>query len=147
MAVMESANATRPERAHGQAMVEFALILPVFLVVALGIVDFGWAFKNYITLTNSAREGARMAVVCPSTDDAIKDRVVSYAPGLGLAQSNVTVTWQSGSPRCTSEKYVEVSVSYDHAYISPVGAVIHFMSGGELPSSLPMATSTKMRVE
>jgi TadE-like protein len=50
-------------RSRGQALVEFSLVLPVFLVVVLGIFDFGrviWAQSN---LDNAAREGARYAIV------------------------------------------------------------------------------------
>ena len=54
----------RHERAsRGQTLVEFALVLPVFLLVFMGIVDFGRAIYTYNTLSNSAREGARVAIV------------------------------------------------------------------------------------
>jgi len=48
----------------GQSLVEFALILPVLMLIILGIVEFGWLLNGQITLTNAAREGARTAVVC-----------------------------------------------------------------------------------
>ena len=47
----------------GQALVEFALVLPILLIVLCGIIDFGWLYYNQITLNNAAREGARYAVV------------------------------------------------------------------------------------
>lgn len=47
----------------GQAMVEFALILPIFLLILCGIIDFGWLFYNQLSLNNACREGARYAVV------------------------------------------------------------------------------------
>ena len=47
----------------GQALVEFALVLPVLLVILCGIIDFGWLYYNQITLNNAAREGARYAVI------------------------------------------------------------------------------------
>ena len=49
----------REER--GAALVEFALALPLLLVVIAGIVDFGFTFQRYEVVTNAAREGARMA--------------------------------------------------------------------------------------
>ena len=54
----------------GQALVEFALILPILLILVCGIIDFGWLYYNQITLNNAAREGARYAVIHydPSTD-------------------------------------------------------------------------------
>ena len=48
---------------RGQAMVEFALVLPVLLALLCGIIDFGWLYYNQITLNNAAREGARYAVI------------------------------------------------------------------------------------
>ena len=50
-------------RESGQAMVEFALVLPILLALLCGIIDFGWVYYNQITLNNAAREGARYAVV------------------------------------------------------------------------------------
>ncbi len=47
----------------GQAMVETALVLPLFLLVVCGIIDFGWIFANQLMLNNSSRDGARYAVV------------------------------------------------------------------------------------
>lgn len=47
----------------GQAIVEFALVLPLFLLLVMGILDFGWLFYNYISVENAARNGARIACV------------------------------------------------------------------------------------
>ena len=44
-------------------MVEFALVLPLFLLLVMGIIDFGWLFYNYIAVENSARNAARIACV------------------------------------------------------------------------------------
>ncbi|MCF0109855.1 MAG: pilus assembly protein [Erysipelotrichaceae bacterium] len=48
---------------EGQAMVEFALVLPILLMVLCAIIDFGWLYYNSISLKNAAREGARYAVI------------------------------------------------------------------------------------
>lgn len=50
-------------RSRGQALVETALVLPIFLLVMVALFDFGRAVFSYNTLTNAAREGARMAIV------------------------------------------------------------------------------------
>jgi hypothetical protein len=47
----------------GQAVVEFALVLPIFLLLIFAIIDFGWLFYNYINVENSARNAARIACV------------------------------------------------------------------------------------
>lgn len=44
-------------------MIEFALVLPIFLLLVMGILDFGFLFYNYISLENSARNAARVACV------------------------------------------------------------------------------------
>ena len=45
---------------QGAELIEFALILPLILILLMGIFDFGLAFQRYEVLTNAAREGARM---------------------------------------------------------------------------------------
>jgi hypothetical protein len=50
-------------RASGQGLVEFALVIPIFLLVLVAIFDLGRAVFAYNTLTNAAREGARIAIV------------------------------------------------------------------------------------
>ena len=50
-------------RESGQAIVEFAIVLPLFMLLVMGIIDFGWLFYNYISVENSARNAARIACV------------------------------------------------------------------------------------
>jgi hypothetical protein len=50
-------------RTGGQALVEFALVIPLFLLMLVAIFDLGRAVFAYNTLTNAAREGARFAIV------------------------------------------------------------------------------------
>jgi len=50
-------------RSSGQALVEFSLIIPLFLLLLVGLFDLGRAVFAYNTLTNAAREGARIAIV------------------------------------------------------------------------------------
>lgn len=63
---------SRPERSRGQAMVEFAAIVPVLFMLVLGILEAGRFIFYYELLNNAAREGARYAIVhgvsssCPS---------------------------------------------------------------------------------
>lgn len=51
------------KKEEGQAMLEFVLVIPVFLLCLFMIIDFGWLFFNYITIENSARNAARVACV------------------------------------------------------------------------------------
>ena len=59
----------RARREDGQAYVEFALVLPILLLVVMGIIQFGTAFKDYIALTDAVRVGARQASVSRSIVD------------------------------------------------------------------------------
>ena len=53
------------ERERGQSLVEFALIVPLFLLLMFAIVDFGMGFYSWITVTNAAREGPRLGACGP----------------------------------------------------------------------------------
>jgi Flp pilus assembly protein TadG len=58
---------------HGQDIAEFALILPLFFMLLIGIFWFGQAFRIYGTITNAARDGARAAVNPACTTCASQD--------------------------------------------------------------------------
>ena len=59
-------------------MVETALTLPLVLLLSVSVFEFGRAFQHWQILTNAAREGARIAVLPGTTDDAVEARVHSY---------------------------------------------------------------------
>ena len=63
MKTAAAARVERRRRGRGQALVEFALVIPLFLLLLVGLFDLGRAVFAYNTLTNAAREGARMAIV------------------------------------------------------------------------------------
>jgi Flp pilus assembly protein TadG len=49
--------------------VEFALVVPMLLMMLVGIMEFGWLIKNQLTVANAAREGARSASLGKTTSD------------------------------------------------------------------------------
>jgi Flp pilus assembly protein TadG len=83
-------------REKGQALVELALILPIFLLLLLGIVQFGTVFRDYIALTDATRVGARQAAVARSIqpESARVPNVVSMVQkaAVNLDKSKMTVT-------------------------------------------------------
>lgn len=88
----------RLKNEKGQAMVEFALLLPILLILLLGIIDFGWLFYNQLALNNSCREGARFAVVNTGKQnraELIEDRVISVTPPQLLEDLEITLTWSN----------------------------------------------------
>lgn len=62
IAALRRRTATR-DRARGQSLVEFALVLIPLLLLILGVVQFGLIFNSYVTMTNAAREGARTGTI------------------------------------------------------------------------------------
>jgi Flp pilus assembly protein TadG len=139
---------TRPGRRGlkgdgGQNMVEFALVVPLFLLLVMAIVDFGWMFRTYISETNCAREGARLGIVDPRNTSAIQTRATSTANGC-VAQSTATVTC---SPDCKAGSNITVQVKYTYNYITPLGGLLNLASGGTLPSKVDLSSSATMRIE
>lgn len=107
----------RPRQSQrGQTLVEFALVVMVFLVVMFGLLEFARALWTWNTIVQATRAGARFAVVetpNPANNDAIKNYVVylnsagTGAPVLpGLTTSNVTVSFQKIDPTSVSGAYV-----------------------------------------
>lgn len=95
----------------GQSLVEFALVLMPLLVILLGIIQFGFIFNSYVTITNAAREGARTGSVYVydagysktqndlARNNAIKTSLLSSMNLLGKTAPNFATgtTWtQSG---------------------------------------------------
>lgn len=72
---------------RGQAMVEFALVLPIFILLLMGIMEFGLLFHQYLVVTSASREGARAAAV-GGTDAEIM-AVTSFAAA-SIDKGNLT---------------------------------------------------------
>jgi len=85
---------------RGAQVVEFALIVPIVLVIIGAIVQFGFVYNAQVTVTQAAREAARLAAICGSTcATPIATTAANAAPGL----SNLTVTIQycAANTACT----------------------------------------------
>ena len=104
-------------REHGQAMTEFALILPVLLLMAVGIFEFGRAFYTYSAIANAAREGARYGILNSSDSTGIKNKAIEGATTLGLNASNITVQCISA---CAYDNQIRVTVTYSFVAVAPL---------------------------
>lgn len=82
---------TRP-RTRGQSLVEFALIFPILILMLVAIFDLGRAVFAYNSITNAAREGARLAIVNQDVT-RIKTRATNQASMADKNFSGVTVTF------------------------------------------------------
>ena len=85
---------TGHEVERGQSLVEFALILPIFIVVLLGIFDGGRLVFAYNTVSNAAREGGREATVNQTAAD-IRDRAAQHAVALDISPATVLVDYRN----------------------------------------------------
>jgi Flp pilus assembly protein TadG len=122
---------------RGQTMTEFALVLPLLVVIVLAIAQFGVAFNNYVTLTDAARAAARTGAVSRESGSPAGDcQAAGYAAGGNLKNPgtdfvvNCSSSWSSGSD-------VTVTASYPYS-ISLLGWVV---------ASGNLNTTMKERVE
>ena len=76
-----SPNPNRPKKTrisnqqHGQSVLEFAMVLPLMLLIVFGIIEFGRAYYQYNTLTKAIRDGARyMSKHIYSTNSLVSQR-------------------------------------------------------------------------
>ena len=91
-------------------MVEFALVVPLMLLVLFGIIQFGVLYNDYVTLTDATRVGARKAAVSRHEANPVGvtvAKVESSASGLDLSKLNVSVnaTWQHGEDVTVTATY------------------------------------------
>jgi hypothetical protein len=110
--------------------------------VLFAIVDFGMAFHAWITVTNSAREGARIGAV-RATSGEIEQRVRDTATSLEQANLSVGVTNAEGQPG----ESVVVDVSYDYSLMTPLADLLNLVSGGTIPATLTLDSAADMRLE
>lgn len=110
---------------RGAAAVEFALVLPLLLMLVFGIVDFGRLFFAQVSVTQAAREGARLAALAPAlgySNGTIQTRTAAAATGLGLTASAVTVT--SCAAGDTQTKDAVVTVKYTLNFSTPMTGLV-----------------------
>jgi len=148
------------KREGAQSLVEFALMIPFFLILVFGIIDFGLGLRAYITVTQATREGARYASVgntagtftsggsgdCNgTTTTTVVGRVCRTINGLDLTDiQDVDVAYPNGQAPGNS---VKVTAEYRYHYITPLKGVVNVLSGGSLPDYLTISSATDMRLE
>jgi Flp pilus assembly protein TadG len=74
----------------GAVLIEYAIALPLLLLLVFGIVEYGQMFREYEAAINAAREGARMAVLPGYTEQDVQDRVASFLAASGLTTAQPT---------------------------------------------------------
>ncbi|MDD6236045.1 MAG: TadE/TadG family type IV pilus assembly protein [Clostridiales bacterium] len=114
----------------GQSALEFAIVLPILLLLVCGIIEFGLLFNMQLTLDHCAREGVRYAAIHSNESDieqVIADRVDGFAL---MGDADVAVVYSE-----TSHRRGDVTVTVHAVYkaITPIGKLI-FSSNEKLLS-------------
>lgn len=136
------------QEARGQSMVEFALILPLFVLMLVGLFDAGRAVYAFNTIQNASREAVRLGIV-DQNEDAIDAEAVSAAVGLGIDATDVVITIRQGdfatggTGTCAASPdigcVVEVTVNYTYTAATPLV--------GNLIGPIDMTGQTRQPIE
>jgi Flp pilus assembly protein TadG len=143
----------------GAEVIEFALTLPLLLLVVLGMIEFGFVFQEYEVLTNAAREGARIAVLstyAPTQAARVNNataRANQYLTDGGFTPAKLmTVTVNVGAPvsqvlaapavGCVWT--VPVTVTYPHP-VPFLGGIIKYFGGSY--ATITLKATSSMRTE
>src|SRR6476620_5137142 len=118
----------------GAAAVEFALLLPVLMLLIFGIVDFGRMLSAKISITEAAREGARAAALVNT--EAGVNRVLAATSDLPADSVTPEVVGCPDSPGDASAD-ATAKVTYSFQFITPVGILfdghVDLVSTGVMP--------------
>lgn len=114
----------KPDR--GAEMVEFAIIVPVLLMLVLGIIEFGFLLHEQATLAGAAREGAREMAIHNNVGDAQDAVIGAVDPLVVLTADNVTIA----PATCSPGESVTVTVSYAHDSLTGILAFLDGDSAG-----------------
>ena len=111
---------------RGATLVEFAFVLPVFILFLFAIIDFGWLFAQFLDVKQGAREGARLAIVndCPGINDRdrCRDEIVEKICARTSDLDDNFTTVRLGEPAL--EAYTaEVEVTYPAKSLTGLMAV------------------------
>lgn len=147
---------------EGQALVEFAIVLPLFLLLLVGIIEMAAAWQTLQIVTNAAREGARRAVVPSSSEVQAREAIDFYlvSAGLEAVPTMRTVDFRCGNvltatfvdefcaPGARSGRAIEVTLSYRYTFRS-LGPVLNMACGGCGTGwgTIPLRSVTVMRNE
>jgi Flp pilus assembly pilin Flp len=140
----------RSER--GAELIEFALVLPILLLVIAGIADFALLFHRFLTLNNAVREGARVAVLPGYSPKDAQDRVRQYVrEGLGsdtglddpVVKPVKIPDPPTGSPPSFAAEEVTAKMKHNYLFLGPVSGLL----GGGSFSSITLSARATMRKE
>ena len=124
---------------RGAAVVEFALVVPVFILLVFGMIEFGRAVMVQQVLVNASREGARQAVLDGTTLNEVQDRIDVYLDASSINGATVTVDPAPQVATFGQPVTVTVSVPFDNVSWLPVP---QYIGGTVLTASSVMRRET-----
>jgi len=101
-------------REHGQALVEMALVLPLFFLLLFGVIEMGRVGYSYITVSNAAREGGRVATLGGTNSD-IETAIENAATALDSISLTIIITPLENDPQA-----IKVDVTYPVQLVIPI---------------------------
>src|SRR5689334_6534843 len=126
-------------RKPGQALVEFALVLPVFLLIVFGLIDGGRLVFTYNTVSNAARTSARVAIVNQSTTgtntcDTISPTAwpngcaLQSGSSIAVAPSDVVVTYRNATDTADCDPDASDGIQLSIGCLAVVTVTGHFQA-------------------
>lgn len=101
-------------RRRGAALVEFAVLAPLFFTLLIGILEFGRAIMVAQLMTNASREGARRAIIEGATQTEVESLVSNYLSNTSVSGASVSVTPSDLSSAGFGDNVtVNVTVAYE----------------------------------
>jgi len=140
---------TKPDRKtwkgeKGQSLVEFALVVPMLLLLVFGIAEFGRAWMTKNILTGAAREASRIAVVRAPYGGM--DTAVLRANQI-LASSGITGAVVNVDVPDTEFATVQTTISYELQAVTPIMKIISYGWGSGQNGTIQLSSSASMRKE
>jgi Flp pilus assembly protein TadG len=136
---------------RAQTLIEFAFVLPIFLIMLVGIFEFGRALVEYNSLSNGAREGARAAIVPSKSVSDITAAARAATVSVGATPVVTITAYRNGSALgdpAARQSGDTVQVQVTHTF-QPIFFAAHGYAqrgiGGL--ASIAMSGTAKMRVE
>jgi Flp pilus assembly protein TadG len=140
---MKRRQAATDPRDRGATAVEFALLLPVLLLLLFGVIDFGRALNAQITLTQAAREGARLAAL-GQLIGPVQTRVTAAATGVSPVTATLTTSCPAGAGTGVD---AVVKVTYTFTFVTPIGAFAAMFGSVTYGSTLSLSAQGEMPCE
>jgi Flp pilus assembly protein TadG len=124
---------------RGAAVVEFAIVAPIFFLLIFGMIEFGRVVMVQQLLTNASREGARLGVLNDATVSQVQTKVVNYLSGanITIAATDVDVDYATDPSSPDGGESVTVTVSVPFNQVSWLPSPM-FLSGYTLSASSGM---------